>query len=67
MGDFNAVVNPITDRSDNPERVHKWKPEAEIFNYLEYWGYTDIHNLWEIEMPLPTWHSTRSYSRIDYI
>ena len=67
MGDFNAVVNPATDRPDSSVRLHKWKPEAEIFYFLEDWGFTDIHNLWETESPSPTWYSSRSYSRIDYI
>jgi exonuclease III len=67
MGDFNAVVNPATDRPSSSVRSHKWKPEAEIFYFLEDWGFTDIHNLWEMEIPSPTWYSSRSHSRIDYI
>ena len=51
MGDFNAVANPVTDRPDASVRAHKWKPEAEIFYFLEDWGFTDIHYLWEMEYP----------------
>ena len=67
MGDFNAVMNPAADRPNSSVKSHRWKPEAEIFYFLEDWGFTDIHNLWEMEMPSPTWHSSRSHSRIDYI
>jgi exonuclease III len=67
MGDFNAVSNPSTDRSNHSPNNKSWKPEAEIFNFLEDWAFTDVQLLWEESSPSPTWSNKSSYSRIDYI
>ena len=69
MGDFNAVNNPMVDRST---KKSDWKPEAPIFPYLEDSGFLDIHKHWEEAIhnkkyPSHTWKNTKSSSRIDYI
>jgi exonuclease III len=83
MGDFNAVNEPLTDRSreqdvlpneSNQTRSPRclWKPEAQIFPFLEDLGFLDIHKHWE-EISSPkvpishTWKNTVSSSRIDYM
>jgi len=67
MGDFNATLNPISDRSSSISSNRSWKPEAGIFDFLTDWAFTDIHSTWEEEIPSPTWSNKCSYSRIDYI
>jgi ribonuclease HI/endonuclease/exonuclease/phosphatase family metal-dependent hydrolase len=68
MGDFNAVVNPWTDRFKEESSSLKWKPEAEIFNFLMDWEFVDIQSTWEEEKELsPTWSNKKAASRIDYI
>jgi endonuclease/exonuclease/phosphatase family metal-dependent hydrolase len=67
MGDFNAASNPATNRSHNNKPLNNWKPEAEIFNFLNDWAFLDIHRSWELDLPSPTWIGKTSYSRIDYI
>jgi exonuclease III len=77
MGDFNAVNNPLTDRSsiardlpNNPKR--KWKPESELFPYLEDIGFSDVQKNWEemttiTSQPSHTWKNNNASSRIDYM
>ena len=83
MEDFNAVNNPIEDRSSTPEtgteanikekRIHKnWKPEIALFPFLEDLNFVDIHRYWEELTNLykrisHTWSNKRASSRIDYI
>jgi exonuclease III len=67
MGDFNAASNPSIDRPYNSKLSNTWRPEAEIFNFLTDWGFTDVHSTWEMEMPSPTWIGRAAHSRIDYI
>jgi exonuclease III len=43
MGDFNAVNNPMLDRSSLKS---SWEPEAPIFPFLEDLGYLDNHKQW---------------------
>ena len=35
MGDFNAVSNPERDRSHQKANHNSWKPEIELYNFLE--------------------------------
>ena len=42
MGDFNAASNPKTDRFKITLENTGWKPEAEIFNFLMDWEFTDV-------------------------
>ena len=67
MGDFNAACNPAIDRPYNSKLSNNWKPEAEIFNFLNDWTFTDIQMIWEMELPSPTWIGRAFQSRIDYI
>lgn len=67
MGDFNATSNPKTDRPSTASKSATDRPEAEIFDYLTDWEFTDIQKSWEEEMLSPTWYNQTTYSRIDYI
>jgi exonuclease III len=77
MGDFNAVNNPIKDRSSNlEESMNKpkkcWKPEIPLFPFLEDLGFSDIQANWEditttTKQYSHTWKNKNSSSRIDYI
>jgi exonuclease III/ribonuclease HI len=67
MGDFNAASNPLIDRHYNSKLSNTWRPEAEIFNFLNDWAFTDVQLTWEMGMPSPTWIGRASFSRIDYI
>jgi len=68
MGDLNAVYDPLTDRPQSSSKgLNRWKPEIELFNFLDDWNFTDVHKLWEIDKPSPTWSNSISHSRIDYI
>ena len=68
MGDFNTVYNPQTDRSDtNKKGTASWRPEIGLFNFLDDWSFTDVHRLWEVDEPSPTWHNKATFSRIDYM
>jgi hypothetical protein len=40
-GDFNAALNPTTDRSNPTLSSRSWKPEAGIFEFLMDWAFTD--------------------------
>ena len=49
MGDFNAVNNPLMDRtnnrlnsSKNKSKSNSWKPEIPLFPFLEDFGFIDI-------------------------
>ena len=42
MGDFNAVRNPQTDRPYKINKRLSWKPEIEIFNFLNNWAFVNI-------------------------
>ena len=81
MGDFNAVNNPIEDRSNNVsiysksmsnERKRKWRPEIPLFSILEDLNLIDIQKSWEAITSTSkhqsfTWNNKRSQSHIDYI
>jgi exonuclease III len=67
MGDFNAAHNPSIDRPYNSKLANTWRPEAEIFNFLNDWAFTDIQLAWELDITSPTWIGKASHSRIDYI
>jgi exonuclease III len=67
MGDFNAASNPGQDRPYRSKLSNNWRPEAEIFNFLNDWAFTDIQQVWELDLPSPTWIGKISHSRIDYI
>jgi endonuclease/exonuclease/phosphatase family metal-dependent hydrolase len=68
MGNFNAAYNPLTDRSHPPNTFRpKWQPEIDLFNFLDDWGFMDVHRHWERDNPSPTWKGFISHSRIDYI
>ena len=67
MGDFNAVNNPQTDRLHKTTKPVSWKPEIEIFNFLDDWGFIDIQKIWEKDKITHTWNNKRTSSRIDYI
>ena len=54
MGDFNAVLNPTTDRSNPTSSSRSWKPEAGIFEFLMDWVFTDVHLVWKKGTPSPT-------------
>ena len=75
MGDFNAVNNPIKDRTGTSEKVPKkknWRPEIPLFPYLEDLGFSDIQSIWEDMTAnsgsyLHTWKQRDISSWIDYI
>ena len=81
MGDFNAVNNPIEDRSNNisiyskstsNKRKRKWRPEIPLFSILEDLNLVDIQKNWETVTSTSkhqsfTWNNKRSQSHIDYI
>jgi len=81
MGDFNAVNNPIEDRSNNSStcsrstsntRKKRWRPEIQLFPILEDLNLIDVQKSWETIISTPkhqsfTWNNKRSKSRIDYI
>ena len=67
MGDFNAVSNPQTNRPYKKNRELSWKPEIEIFNFLNDWAFTDIQEAWEKDSITHTWSNKNTSSRIDYI
>jgi hypothetical protein len=77
MGDFNAVNNPIVDRTSNRPETKKqskenWKPEIPLFPYLEDLDFVDIQKDWEeitsnFTKPSHTWKNKEASSRIDYI
>jgi ribonuclease HI/endonuclease/exonuclease/phosphatase family metal-dependent hydrolase len=67
MGDFNAASNPQTDRLHKANKPISWKPEIEIFNFLEDWAFVDIQKAWEKEEITHTWSNKYTSSRIDYI
>ena len=67
MGDFNAVSNPERDRSHQKANHNSWKPEIELYNFLEDWSFTDVQELLELDMPTPTWSNNFGHSQIDYI
>ena len=47
MKDFNAIVNPLTDRlRKNGSFNSSWYPEICIFDSLKEQGFIDIHSLW---------------------
>ena len=47
MGDFNVVRNSQTDRPHKTNKRLSWKPEIEIFNFLNNWAFVDIQKVWE--------------------
>ena len=47
MGDFNAVNNSQTDRPHKRNKPISWKPEIEIFNFLDDWAFVNIQKTWE--------------------
>ena len=67
MGDFNAASNPQTDRPPRTNRPVLWKPEIDIFNFLEDWAFVDIQKSWEKDEITHTWSNKQTSSRIDYI
>jgi exonuclease III len=67
MGDFNATVKPERDRSRLKPHQSTWKPEIDLFNFLEDWAFLDVQEFFEPNTPSPTWSNKISNSRIDYI
>ena len=67
MGDFNAVNNPQTDRSHKRNKPISWKPEIEIFNFLDDWAFVDVQKTWEKDEITYTWSNKHTIIRIDYI
>src|SRR5438477_6980500 len=67
MGDFNTVRNPQTDRPHKINKRLSWKPEIEIFNFLNDWAFVDIQEVWEEDSITHTWSNKITSSRIDYI
>jgi len=79
MGDFNAVNNPLTDRTNNKSNISKnrpkpnsWKSEIPLFPCLEDLGFIDVQKNWEEILPTSnqlsfTWSNKNSSSRLDYI
>jgi exonuclease III len=70
MGDFNATANPRTDRKSAnsiTEFIRSDDPEIELFDYMNNWNLSDLHQLWEPTETSHTWKNKTSSSRIDYI
>jgi hypothetical protein len=67
MGDFNVVHNPQKDRPYKTNKRLSWKPEIEIFNFLNDWVFVNIQEVWEEDSITHTWSNKTTSSRIDYI
>jgi exonuclease III len=70
MGDFNATLNPRSDRKSEAQTnsfAPSNEPEIKLFRTMIDWGFTDLQQLWEPENTSHTWKNIRSSSRIDYI